>query len=246
VEESTQAPAFVLAGVSLERPDAGLVLDGIDLEIPARRVTALVGPSGSGKTSLLRLLNRLEEPTAGEIRYGGRPLAGYPVRELRCRVGFIFQSPTLFPGTVRENLAVAAELAGRPPGEWESRMREALAAAELDVDLLERAGDRLSGGERQRVTIARALVASPEVLLMDEPTSALDPATADRLVETVCRMSRERGLTVVLVTHRHDEARRSSDATALLERGRVVAFGCTREVFAGADAAQPSSRRRGR
>jgi ABC-type methionine transport system ATPase subunit len=162
------------------------------------------------------------------------PVADYPVRELRRRVGFIFQTPTLFAGTVADNLRIAGELSEREPGE-RLTMREAMAAAELDPALLERPGERLSGGERQRATIARALIGAPEVLLMDEPTSALDGETAARLVETVVRMSRERGLTVVLVTHRREEARGCGGAVALLERGRIAAFGPAREVLRAGD-----------
>ena len=220
--ESIGSSAFTLSGVSLERRGVGPVLRGVDLSIPAGRVTALVGPSGSGKTSLLRLLNRLEEPTAGEVRYRGRRISDYPVRELRRRVGFVFQSPVLFPGTVRDNLLVAADLAGIPEPDREAEIRSALDAAELDPELLNRSGDRLSGGEKQRVTVARALVSRPDALLLDEPTSALDPGTADRLIDTIRRMSAERGLTVVLVTHRLEEAGRVSQYTAVMDRGRIV------------------------
>jgi putative ABC transport system ATP-binding protein len=237
--------AFSLRGVSLKRPGVGLVLDNIDLVIPGGRITALIGPSGSGKTSLLRLLNRLDEPGAGEIRYRERPIGEYAVRDLRQKVGFVFQTPVLFPGTVRDNLRVAAELAGIPEPQREDTIQTALRAAELEPKLLDRPGDPLSGGEKQRVTIARALVASPEVLLLDEPTSALDPATADRLVETVFRMSRERSLTVVVVTHRIDEAYHASDVAVLLERGQIVAAGLTAEVLAGERLPRSPTRREG-
>ena len=110
-------------------------------------------------------------------------------------------------------------------------MAAAMALAELDGTLCDRDGDRLSGGQKQRVNIARALMTSPDVLLMDEPTSALDPETADRLMETTRRLSQEQHLTVVMVTHRLSEARRTSDMTVVLERGRVVAIGRTADVF---------------
>jgi len=113
----------------------------------------------------------------------------------------------------------------------DTRVAEAMALAELDHALCDRGGDRLSGGQQQRVNIARALMTSPDVLLMDEPTSALDPETADRLMETIRRLSREQHLTVVMVTHRLAEARRSSDSTIVLEHGRIVASGPTADVF---------------
>jgi ABC-type methionine transport system ATPase subunit len=207
-----------------------VVLDGVDLAIEEQQVTALVGPSGAGKTSLLRLLNRLDDPARGEVFYRARPLAEYPVRELRCRVGFVFQTPVMFPGTVRENLRVAAELAGQT-ADLEAKMYAAMDLAELDWTLVDREGDRLSVGQKQRANIARALMTRPEVLLLDEPTSALDPETADRLTETIRHLSTERGLTVVMVTHRLTEARRVSDITVLLDVGRVIAVGATPEVF---------------
>lgn len=226
-----QAAAFTLSRVRLETRDSAPILDGIDLDVPEGRVTALIGASGSGKSSLLRLLNRLAEPTAGQIRYRGRMLAEYPVRELRRRLGFVFQNPVLFPGTIRDNLNAAAELAGMPPTERDTAFQRVLAAAELDDELIDRAGDRLSGGERQRATIARALLLSPEALLLDEPTAALDSATADRLVATVLRMSRQHSLTVVMVTHRLDEARQVSDVVAVMDRGRIVDVGPTADVL---------------
>jgi ABC-type methionine transport system ATPase subunit len=227
----TRLPAaFTLKGVSQVKA-GNTVLDGIEVDIPHGAIIALVGPSGAGKTSLLRLLNRLDDPVRGEILYRARPITDYPVQALRRQVGFVFQSPVMFPGTVRDNLQVALALGGDHGQDADTRVAEAMALAELDRALCDRAGDRLSGGQQQRVNIARALMTSPDVLLMDEPTSALDPETADRLMETTRRLSREQHLTVVMVTHRLAEARRSSDRTIVLERGRVVASGHTADVF---------------
>ena len=252
--------AFTLKGVRQVK-DGMTVLDGVELDIPHGAITALVGPSGAGKTSLLRLLNRLDDPVSGDIVYRARAITHYPIQALRRHVGFVFQTPVMFPGTVRDNLLVALTLGGRAlqpcaaavapraktpscvpthasaPGpsaedqDAERRVAEAMALAELDGTLCDRDGDRLSGGQKQRVNIARALLTSPDVLLMDEPTSALDPETADRLMETTRRLSQEQPLTVVMVTHRLSEARRTSDMTIVLERGRVVAMGRTADVF---------------
>jgi UDP-glucose/iron transport system ATP-binding protein len=252
--------AFTLKGVRQVK-DGMTVLDGVELDIPHGAITALVGPSGAGKTSLLRLLNRLDDPVSGDIVYRARAITHYPIQALRRHVGFVFQTPVMFPGTVRDNLLVALTLGGRAlrpcadavapraktpscvpthasaPGpsaedqDAERRVAAAMALAELDGTLCDRDGDRLSGGQKQRVNIARALLTSPDVLLMDEPTSALDPETADRLMETTRRLSQEQHLTVVMVTHRLSEARRTSDMTVVLERGRVVAMGRTADVF---------------
>jgi putative ABC transport system ATP-binding protein len=230
VGQTPGVPAFCLRGV--RQVKAGMVvLNGVDLEIPQQRLTALVGPSGAGKTSLLRLLNRLDEPVEGAIDYRGRSLDEHPVRQLRRRVGFVFQAPVMFPGTVRDNLREAVALTDQSIQDLESAMRNAMDLAELDHELLDRAGDRLSLGQKQRANLARALMNGPEALLMDEPTSALDPVTADRLMHTVRRMSVERALTVVMVTHRLSEANRVSDVTVVLDAGRVLARGPTPEVF---------------
>lgn len=223
-------PAFRLNGVRQLKAGT-VVLDGVDLEILPHRLTALVGPSGAGKTSLLRLLNRLDEPTEGVVEYHGRSLDAFPVRQLRRKVGFVFQAPVMLPGTVRTNFSEAAAVADCPVHDLESTMRNAMEIAELDPELLDRDGDRLSLGQKQRANLARALMNGPEALLMDEPTSALDPETADRLMDTVRRMSLERGLTVVMVTHRLAEAQRVCDVTVVMKAGRVLTTGPTPEVF---------------
>ena len=226
--------AFTLKGVRQVK-DGMTILDGVELDIPHGAITALVGPSGAGKTSLLRLLNRLDDPVSGDIVYRARAITHYPVQELRRNVAFVFQTPVMFPGTVRDNLQAALTLGGRalrpcadavaPAAgqDAERRVAAAMALAELDSTLCDRDGDRLSGGQKQRVNIARALLTSPDVLLMNEPTSAL--------METTRRLSQEQHLTVVMVTHRLSEARRTSDMTVVLEHGRVVAMGRTADVF---------------
>ncbi len=222
--------AFTLKGV--RQVKAGItVVDGVELDIPHGAIIALVGPSGAGKTSLLRLLNRLDDPVGGEILSRARRITQYPIQELRRKVGFVFQTPVMLPGTVRDNLHAALALGREPGTDVDRHIAEALERAELDRALCDREGDRLSGGQKQRVNIARALMTSPDVFLMDEPTSALDPETADRLMETTRRLSREQHLPVVMVTHRLSEARRTSDVTIVLERGRVVDIGRTIDVF---------------
>ena len=224
------APAFTLKNVRQVK-EGHVVLDNIELEIAGGATTALIGPSGAGKTSLLRLLNRLDDPVSGDILYRSRALNEYPVQELRRQVGFVFQTPVMFPGTVSDNLRKALELAGKPVIGCSDIINEALSLAELDASLADRDGDRLSVGQKQRVNIARALMTTPDVLLMDEPTSALDPETSDRLMETIRRLGQQKGITVVMITHRLSEARRASDSTIVMVRGRVVEVGATTRIF---------------
>jgi putative ABC transport system ATP-binding protein len=229
---------FRLRGVRQERGGRE-VLQGVDLDLPAGEITALVGPSGAGKTSLIRLLNRLDDPTGGTVEFDGRPLASYPVRALRRRVGFVFQVPVMFPGSVAENLRVAAALSGES-GDVEAEIERLLPLVGLDGSYAPRDGERLSGGERQRVNLARALATRPDVLLLDEPTSALDPEIADRLMATVCELSARVGLTTVMVTHRLAEARTASGYAVMLENGRVVEAGPTERLFT--DPREPRTR----
>lgn len=215
---------FHLEGVG-KRGREGPILREVTLSVPGGRVTALLGPSGAGKTTLLKLLNRLHDPDEGRVTFRGRPLEEYEVSPLRRRVGFVFQSPVIFPGSVRENLREACEIAGVDASRFEGAAARALGWAELDTELLDRDGRELSVGQQQRVSLARVLVTDPEVLLLDEPTSALDPPTAARLLTTVRRLVEERGLTAVMATHRIGEARQVADHAAMIVGGEVVEAG---------------------
>lgn len=228
--QKAESSAFSLRDVRQVRGNQ-IVLGGINLEIEAGKITALIGPSGAGKTSLLRLLNRLDDPASGQIFYRSRPIAEYPVQNLRRQIGFVFQTPVMFPGTVADNLRTALELAEKSIVDSDNLIAKTLRLAEIDASLLGRDGARLSIGQKQRVNIARALMSAPEVLLMDEPTSALDPETADKLMETVRHLGREKNITVVMVTHRLSEAKRASDTTIVMEAGRVIESGATNFIF---------------
>jgi putative ABC transport system ATP-binding protein len=223
-------PLFTLRDVSQERGGTA-ILRGVSLDLPRTAVTALVGPSGAGKTSLIRLLNRLDDPATGEISFNGTSITRYPVGALRRRVGFVFQTPAMFPGTVADNLRTAVELGGSTVGSGAPDIARVLDAVGLNAEYASRGANTLSGGEQQRVSIGRALMTRPEVLLLDEPTSALDPEVAVRLLATIARLSTERGLSVIMVTHRLTEARHVSTYTVMLEGGRVVEAGATPELF---------------
>jgi len=223
--------AFRLRDVRQEKSGRVLLRD-IDLVLPRGRITVLLGSSGAGKTSLLRLLNRLDDPAAGEISYLDRSLDGYPVTELRRRVGFVFQTPVMFAGSVLDNLREAAEIAGLDDQEFPDRAREALELAGLDPALEDRPSHELSVGEQQRATLARTLIGGPEVLLLDEPTSALDPESSEFLLDSIRRLRAERGMTVILSTHRHYEAAAIADEAVRLSGGAVEEFGEAADVLA--------------
>ena len=210
------------------------VLCDVTLDLPARGLVTLIGPSGAGKSSLVRLLNRLDDPVTGEIRFRGTLLTELPVRVLRRRVAFVFQKPAMFAGSVQDNLLASSAYAPSQVGRTAPSamaVHDLLHAVELDDSFLARDASGLSGGEQQRVSIARALATSPEVLVLDEPTSALDPEVAERFMATVARLSREASLAVVMVTHRLAEARSWSDVTVMLDAGRVVEAGPSSELF---------------
>lgn len=234
---SDPSPLFSLRGVSQERGGATILAD-LTLDVPRTAITALVGPSGAGKTSLLRLLNRLDDPTDGEVLFAGRPITSYQVGPLRRRVGFVFQRPAMFSGTVADNLRVAVELGCETSAEMPLPMERVLAAVELSAGFAQREAGRLSGGEQQRVGLARALMTRPEVLLLDEPTAALDPEVAERLLATIARLPEEYDVSVVMVSHRLAEARDVSSWTIMLEGGRLVEAGPTRQLFTDATTAR--------
>jgi putative ABC transport system ATP-binding protein len=191
------------------------VLDVPSLALRDGGVTVLLGPSGSGKSTLLRLCNRLEVPSQGVVRFRGADIATLdPLLHRRC-AGMVFQRPAPFPGTVRDNLAVACGQAD------EALFVDALARAGLDAAFLDRRADDLSGGEAQRMCLARTLVTVPKVLLLDEPTAALDP-TAARLLERHARAVADDGMPVVWVTHDFRQAERLADDVVVLCEGRVA------------------------
>jgi ABC-type methionine transport system ATPase subunit len=236
-------PAFSLRQVEQIRGDVH-TLRGIHLDIPAGEVVALVGPSGAGKTSLIRLLNRLDDPVSGTVQYRGTPIESVPVRALRRRVAFVFQTPVMFDGTVADNLTLARELARATDGSSSAKLPEAdeaLRLAGVDPALTTRDAQALSGGERQRVSIARALMTGPEALLLDEPTSALDPEVADHLMVTIRTLADRMRLTVVMVSHRLEEARAASTHTVFMEVGRVIEAGPTETMFTAPQVARTHS-----
>ena len=216
---------FELREVGLDR-GGKTVLDSLGAGIP-EGATAIVGPSGAGKSTLLRLLNRLADPDRGEIDYRGRPLRSYEPLALRREVALVPQLPALLAGTVESNLRYAADLAGE-----DLDPARTLGLAGLGPSFAERDVTKLSVGEQQRAMLARALAQRPRVLLLDEPTSALDIAARDRIEAALAELRRELEISIVLVSHDPEQARRLSDWVLRLENGRLVGCGPLAEVLA--------------
>jgi putative ABC transport system ATP-binding protein len=210
----------VLRAAGLTRLVEGRALvEDVSFEVTRGEVVAITGPSGSGKSSLLRLLNRLDEPTAGTVYLEDRDYREVPPRELRRRVGMLLQQPYLFPGTVAANLTFG------PAAHQETLPEQTVSELLGRVGLPESAGrdvSRLSGGEAQRVSLARTLANRPEILLLDEPTSALDEAARLGVEQLICEIISDQELTCLIVTHDRAQATRMARRTLELQAGRLV------------------------
>lgn len=208
------------------------ILRDVSFSARSGRITAVIGPSGGGKSSLIRLINRLAEPSSGTVYLGGTDIVRLDPLELRRRVALVPQKPFMFEGTVIENLQ-RPFLYGKqpPPGAESEEVRRSLALARLDRSLVERDARSLSLGEQQRVSLARALITRPRVLLLDEPTSALDRRTADSLAATFQDICRSERLTVIMVTHDLRLAGKAADYCLYLEAGRIMEEGSAGELL---------------
>ncbi len=217
--------AIEFRGLSVRTPEGKRLLDDISLAVDDGSVVAILGRSGSGKTTLLRTVNRMIEPTGGDVLVRGQSARSAPLTELRRGMGYVIQEMGLFPHfTVERNVAVVLEAMGKERPERRRRAHELLEAVGLAPDsFAHRAPHQLSGGQRQRVGVARALAADPPILLMDEPFGALDPLTRGEMQDLVRDLMKRLGKTVLLVTHDLDEALYLADRIVLLEQGRVVA-----------------------
>ena len=209
-------------------PVSRSLLGDVHFELERGEVLGVVGPSGSGKSALLRLLNRLDEPTSGTVHLQGVDTRTLAPRELRRRIGMVMQRAYLFPGTVAENVAFGPKQWGRKLSE--SEIEALLAQVDL-AGFASRDAVTLSGGEAQRVAIIRALANEPEVLLLDEPTSALDENTRRSVEVLLESLIRQRHLTCVWVTHSLEQARAMANKILSISSGRVAAYGPTAEVL---------------
>jgi glutamine transport system ATP-binding protein len=209
------------------------VLKGIDCHVREKEVVVVIGPSGSGKSTFLRCLNKLEEPTSGEISVDGIPLnSDTNVNVVRREVGMVFQRFNLFPHmTVIQNVVLAPEIV---------RKTNKAEARKIGLELLEKVGlsdkadeypDRLSGGQQQRVAIARALAMKPKIMLFDETTSALDPEMVGEVLAVMKDLAHE-GMTMVVVTHEMGFAREVGDRVIFMDEGIIMEEGEPNEMFA--------------
>ncbi len=227
------SPAVELRNVAKHYPGNVRAVDGVSLQVPAGAVVALLGPSGCGKTTTLRLINRLEEPSAGDILVRGQNVRDQRPETLRRSIGYVIQEGGLFPHfRVSANVATVPRLLG-----WErSRVRRRVGEVLDMVGLPEqqfgaRMPAELSGGQRQRVGVARALAADPDILLMDEPFGALDPGTRDALQDEFLKINARLGKTVIIVTHDVAEAGRLAKEIVLLDHGRIIQRGSLRDLL---------------
>jgi putative ABC transport system ATP-binding protein len=205
-----------------------VLVEDATFEVRTGEVLAIVGPSGSGKSSLLRLLNRLDEPTSGTVYVEGIDYRQIQPRELRRKLGMVTQRPYLFPGTVEGNLQFG------PSQRGETLTRESVEQLLARVGLkgyASRNVANLSGGEAQRASVARTLANSPLVLLLDEPTSALDEASKREVESSLVNVVHDQGLTCILVTHDTAQAARLAGRALVIESGRIVRSGPTSEVL---------------
>lgn len=201
------------------------IVDSFSYQFSTGQVYSIVGPSGAGKSSLLRLFNRLDDFSSGELLYRSEEIRSLDPCRLRRKLGMLFQTPCLFPGTVRDNLLAADE------GLSDGQARHFLGEAETDPAMIDFRVDNLSAGEKQRVALARLMATRPEVILLDEPTSALDPTHTVAIERMILRTVGDNGLTAIVVTHDPAQALRLGGETLLMVAGRLVESGTAEDVI---------------
>ena len=219
--------------VSKRFPDGTLAVEDFSLVLPSRKTTVFVGSSGCGKTTLLRMINRMVDPTSGTIAIDGESVLDRDPVRLRRSIGYVMQNSGLMPHfTVIDNVSTVLRLNGVSRAEAHGRARELLSTVGLDAALADRYPSQLSGGQQQRVGVARGLAADPNILLMDEPFGAVDPIVRADLQQELIRLQVELDKTVVFVTHDIDEAFLLGDQVVILDKGaRIVQVGSPSEII---------------
>ncbi|MFJ4297503.1 ABC transporter ATP-binding protein [Curtobacterium sp. NPDC089689] len=205
-------------------PDGTTAVEDFHLVIPSRTTTVFVGSSGCGKTTLLRMINRMVDPTSGSVSIDGEDVASVDPVQLRRRIGYVMQNAGLLPHRrVVDNIATVPLLTGVSKAKARERALELMDTVGLDRAFADRYPSQLSGGQQQRVGVARGLAVDPNVLLMDEPFGAVDPLVRNDLQDELIRLQRELGKTVVFVTHDIDEAFKLGDQVVILKKGGEIA-----------------------
>lgn len=212
---------------------AGFVLENFDLTVPKEKIVTIIGPSGCGKTTILKMINRLIEPEAGQILLEGSDIGSLDPVELRRNIGYVIQQIGLFPHmTIEENISVVPRLKGEAKRQFKARTEELLSLIGLDPESYrKRYPHELSGGQQQRIGVARALAADPSIVLMDEPFSALDPISRIQLQKELIKLNEQVKKTIVFVTHDIDEALKIADLIVLLKEGKIVQAGTAKELL---------------
>jgi len=228
------AATITLDGVGKTYEDGTVAVGSLSLEVSAGELVALIGPSGCGKSTILRMINRLIEPTSGRVLLDGHDITAANAVDLRRKIGYVIQHVGLFPHqTIAANVATVPRLLGWSKQRIQDRVDELLNLVGLEPDRYrKRYPNELSGGQRQRIGVARALAADPAALLMDEPFSAVDPIVRVRLQDEFLRLQRTVRKTIVLVTHDLDEAVRLADRVAVLsQHGRLEQYATPVELL---------------
>ena len=210
--------------VRKQYPDGTLAIEDFSLVVPSQTTTVLVGSSGCGKTTLMRMINRMVDPTSGSVQIDGSDVSGVDPVKLRRSIGYVMQNSGLLPHRkVVDNIATVPLLTGASKADARARALELMDTVGLDRAFADRYPSQLSGGQQQRVGVARGLAVDPNILLMDEPFGAVDPLVRNDLQDELIRLQRDLGKTVVFVTHDIDEAFKLGDQVVILKKGGEIA-----------------------
>jgi len=221
------------AGTPFERK----ALDSVDFSVELGEMRGIIGHTGSGKSTLIQHLNGLLKPLSGTVLLDGKDIWGGSIREVRFKVGLVFQYPEyqLFEETIAADVAFGPKNMGLHGAELEDRVNESLAFVGLDESVKTKSPFDLSGGQKRRVAIAGVIAMRPQILILDEPTAGLDPHGRDALLDRIKNYHREQNSTVILVTHSMDELARTVDSVTVMSHAKILTEGTPREVFGQAD-----------
>ncbi|XP_051115634.1 ABC transporter I family member 17 isoform X2 [Andrographis paniculata] len=213
-------PKVEVRGLTRRGDKGERILKEVNADIGRGVIVGVIGPSGSGKSTFLRALNRLWEPDRGTVFLDGVDICDMDVLTLRRQVGMLFQIPVLFQGTVADNVRYGPQLHGKKLSDEE--VYKLLSLADLDSSFASKSGAELSVGQAQRVALARALANEPQVLLLDEPTSALDPISTQNVEDVLVKLKKDKGMTIVMVSHSIKQIQRIADVVCLLVDGQIL------------------------